>query len=264
MSEKTALEKVSDVLGNVYTPNELHVIQSSVAKNTTPTELAYFLNVCKTVGLNPFNKEVWCYKDHKANLIIFTGRDGLLRKAQENPNYAGHRSSEVCENDEFSADIPNGKVYHNIKQFGDRGKILGAYCIVFRKDGEPFIDVVDIKDYEPNKVNPYSAWSHKKALMIKKVAESHALKQAFGFAAGIQMEDDWNVDKGIASPKGVEVKEDKREEERILNFLDSINSIDHLMTFDDSLKDKYPSVEAKFNERLNYFQSQIIEEDETA
>lgn len=188
-------EKVSDLTG--YKANEIAVISKQIAKGAEATELAYFLNVCKTVGLSPFNKEIWCYKDNKGNLIIFTGRDGLLANAQKRPEFNGIRSVEFCENDsELMIDIPNGKIVHQFDPRKDRGKILGAYSIIFRKDGEPTIEVADFKTYNKG----YNTWKTHPAEMIKKVSEAHALKKAFGMS-GVQVEYDWDVSpSGVATP----------------------------------------------------------------
>jgi len=67
------LQKVSNQINEAYSPEQIGVIQKSVAKDTTFAELAYFLNVCKTMELNPFNKEVWCYKDNRGNLFNLFG-----------------------------------------------------------------------------------------------------------------------------------------------------------------------------------------------
>lgn len=207
MSEKQDnLQKIANELevieGEQLTPNKLLVLQQSVAKKTNATELFYFLSVAKTIGLNPFNKEIWCYKDNKNNLIIFAGRDGLLRKAQSNPAFNGIRSMEVCENDEFSIDVANNKITHNIKDLLNRGKITGAYSIVFRKEGEPTIEVVNMKTYDKK----YNTWGSHPEEMIKKVAESHALKKAFGIT-GVQIEDDFQVKNDVVYPLNKEVVE---------------------------------------------------------
>jgi hypothetical protein len=190
--------KISALSG--FSPEEVAVIKATVAKNTTNVELSYFLSVAKHVGLSPFNKEIWCYKDNKNNLIVFAGKDGLLRKAQEHPLWGGIRSCEVCSNDEFDADIPNGVIHHKVAGFGEktRGQIIGSYAIIWRKDAEATIEMADILVYDKKG----SAWNTHKADMIKKVSECHALKKAFGFA-GIQIEDDWDIDhdKGTANPR---------------------------------------------------------------
>lgn len=193
---------ISDNFG--YTPAEVAVIQNTVAKGTSKVELAYFINVCKSVGLNPFIKEIWCYKDSKGNLLVFAGRDGFLAKAQTNPFFNGIRSSEVCRNDVFKIDIANNKIIH---EYGldDRGDIVGAYAIAFRKNGEPTIEFVDFKFYNKG----YNTWKTHPSEMIKKVAETHALKKAFG-VSGIQSEYDFKENDGYVVPIGS--KEDTDEQ----------------------------------------------------
>lgn len=186
-----------------YTPEQVAVVQHSVAKGTSKIELAYFLNVCKTMDMNPFNKEVWCYKDKKQNLLIFAGRDGFLSKAQKNPLFNGIRSCEVCEQDEWSIDVANNKIKHIItKSKKARGPIIGAYAIIFRKGGEPTIEWSDFETYNKG----YNTWSTHPAEMIKKVSESHALKKAFGIS-GIQSEYEFDVKDGVAIPNNTITKE---------------------------------------------------------
>lgn len=185
VQEKIDYGKLS--LQSGWTDVEIATIQSTVAKGTSKVELAYFLSLAKSVGLNPFNKEIWCYKDGKGNLLIFSGRDGFLKKAQQHPAFNGMRSSEVCEKDDFGIDIANNVINHTIK-IGDRGKTVGAYAIVFRKDGEPTVEWCDFKTYDKG----YNAWKTHPAEMIKKVAESHALKKAFGIT-GVQVEYDYDT-----------------------------------------------------------------------
>ena len=182
--DKMDYEKLSVQFG--WTDIEIATIQSTVAKGTSKVELAYFLSLAKSVGLNPFNKEIWCYKDNKGNLLIFSGRDGFLKKAQQNPAFNGIRSAEVCENDVFGIDVANNVINHTVG-VQDRGKIIGAYAIVFRKDGEPTVEWVQFDAYNKG----FNAWKTHGAEMIKKVAESHALKKAFGIT-GIQVEYDYD------------------------------------------------------------------------
>ncbi len=217
--------KISKMTG--YSSEEVAVVKNNVAKNVTDTELAYFLNVCKSVNLNPFVKEIWCYKDHRKNLLVFAGRDGHRTYAQRNPAFNGMRSSEVCEHDEFSIDIANNKITH-VVGLQERGAIKGAYCIVFRKDGEPSIAHVAFKAYDRGIKTGSSknAWNTHPAAMIKKVAEINALKAAFGMA-GVQSEFDFEVKNEVAIPidtveaKVVDNLEDtKREVWAILKTMD--------------------------------------------
>lgn len=224
MSKPTIYQKVSDITG--YKPNEVAVIQQNVAKGTTATELAYFLNVCKTMNLNPFNKEVWCFKDKRNNLLIFAGRDGFLSKAQQNPKFNGIRSCEVREGDEWSVDVANNNIIHKItKKLSERGKIIGAYCIVFRKDGEPTIEFTDFDTYNKG----YNTWKTHPAEMIKKVAEVHALKKAFGIS-GIQSEYDFDVNKNnVARPINTEIV--KLSDEDILENIEPMKTKDEVLNY---------------------------------
>lgn len=204
------------------TAKDLELMHNTVAKGTNLTEFRYFLNVSRASGLNPFLKEIWCYKDNKGNQIIFAGRDGFLKKAQQNPDFAGIRSAEVRVNDEFEIDIANGKVKHKVTTLDDskRGDIVGAYAIAFRKDGEPTIEVVSWATY--NKANStYTPWKTHPAEMIKKVAEVHALKKAFGISE-LQMEEDFNIRGDKVLPLGTEVSNKKIEDGQIVSAISEV------------------------------------------
>jgi phage recombination protein Bet len=186
-----------------FKSEEVAIIKNTVAKGTTDSELAYFLSVAKSTGLNPFNKEIWCYKDNKGNVIIFAGRDGFLKKAQESPQWNGMTSFEVCANDVFEMNVTEAKVKH-IPNFKDRGEIIGAYAIVRPKGCElPTIEWADFKIYNKG----YNTWKSDAPAMIKKVAESHALKKAFGITV-LQPEEDFDVKNGVAVPVIHEVQTD--------------------------------------------------------
>lgn len=185
--------KISEAFG--LTQAEVAVIKKNVAKGVTNIELSYFIKTCLSMNLNPFNKEVWCYKDNRDNLLIFAGRDGFLSKAQQSPSFNGVRSCEYCENDEIEINVPMGQIHHKINPKEPRGEILGAYAIVFRKDGEPTIEIADFHVFNKGR----NTWKSHPADMIKKVAESHALKKAFGIS-GIQSEYNFNIVNGVAKP----------------------------------------------------------------
>ena len=126
---------------------------------------------------------------------MFAGRDGFLSYAQRNPNFAGIRSCDVCSNDLFELDIINpANNVHKINH-KDRGQLLGAYAIVFRKDGEPTISYVNFSEYNRGS----GAWKTHPAAMIKKVAETQALKLAFGMSS-VQSEHEFDTNAGVAVP----------------------------------------------------------------
>lgn len=178
-----------------FKAEEIAIIKNTVAKGVSNTELAYFLNVAKSVNLSPFNKEIWCYKDNKGNLLVFAGRDGFLKRAQESPLWNGMTSFEVCANDVFDMDVSSGLVNHR-PDFKDRGAIIGAYAIVRPKGCDlTTIEWAAIAVYDKKQFT----WSTNKADMIKKVAEIHALKKAFGITI-LQSDLDWDIKGNVAVP----------------------------------------------------------------
>ena len=211
-------DKISKVTG--FSSDEVAIVKANIAKGVNDSELAYFLNVCKTVELNPFIKEIWAYKDNRGNLLVFAGRDGFLTKAQRSPTYNGLRSSEVREKDSFTANIPKGIINHTFG-FKDRGPIVGAYAIVFRKDGEPTVETVEFSRYNRN----FGAWKTHPEAMIKKVAETNALKKAFGIS-GIQSEYDYNVKNDIALPIETQKTDIEKAQRKIIEALDTYQGED--------------------------------------
>ncbi len=217
---KINADKISKVSG--FSIEEVAIVKANIAKGINDNELLYFLSVCKMAGLNPFLKQIWCYKDKKGNLLIFAGRDGFLAKAQTNPHFAGIRSCEVCEKDEFSIDIANNNIKHN---FGidERGNIVGAYAIAFRQNGEPTIEWVKLKDYDKS----WNTWGTHKAEMIKKVSEVHALKKAFGIST-IQSIYDFEIVNDVAIPIeiGKQKSDIEKAQRKIIEALDTYQGED--------------------------------------
>ena len=158
-----------------YWQLQLDTILKTYGTGMSKEEFVLFLSKAKQYQLSVERGEIWGYKDNKGNMVMFTGRDGFLSLAHRDPWFAWLNSSEVCENDKFEMDIANQKIVHQMN-WKDRGPIIWAYAIAYKKDCMPVMEWVDIKTY--NKWS-YVRASHT-AQMIKKVAEVHALKKQFG------------------------------------------------------------------------------------
>jgi len=215
----STVQKIHEMTG--YSYNEIALVKNTIAKGTTDIELGYFLNIAKSTGLNPFMKELWCYKDGKGNLLVFAGRDGFLKKAQESNLWNGMTSAEVCMNDEFEMDVPSATIKHK-PNFKDRGAIIGAYAIVKPKGCEyPTVEFVDMKTYDKG----FNAWKSHAAEMIKKVAETHALKKAFGIT-GLQSEYDFQVKDNIVVELQGAKSTIEQMQEKIIDALEKYNGLD--------------------------------------
>lgn len=186
--ETIAIDKRQEKIANqvkIFTPEEILIIKNTVAKGTTDLELAYFLNVAKVYGLNPFTKQIWCYKDAKGNVIVFAGRDGFLSKAQTDPRWNGIASDIVREGEKFTMNVAEGKISHE-KNVTSKNRILGAYARCKPKGCE--IETIEWADFETYNKG-YNVWKSDPAAMIKKVAESHCLQKAYGLAGLANAED---------------------------------------------------------------------------
>ena len=174
-----------------YSFEELQIITNSVAKDVTPMELSFFLKVSKSHGLDPFKKEMWCYKDSKNNLIIFAGRDGFRSIATKTDKQVQINSMEVRENDKFNFGLQDNEmvIEHSFSPT-DRGKVIGAYSIVKKGTGQKIVEYADMTTYNKG----YNTWKTHPEEMIKKVAEVHALKKAYSIT-GLYAEEEFNVDK---------------------------------------------------------------------
>lgn len=192
-----AIPKIEATSINKFSEGDIEIIKNSVAKGCTDPELKYFLAVAQTSGLNPFLKEIWCYKDGKGNIIIFAGRDGQLVHAKKHKDYKGIRSCAVCEKDNFDIDIPAGHVTHKFGT-GPRGAIIGAYAFCFVENQNPYLVWVDLTTYDKRQF----VWESHKAAMIEKVAEAHVLDKAYPIGAAVNREDDYDFkNNSFSAPK---------------------------------------------------------------
>lgn len=210
-------EKIAEMTS--FRTDIISVLHRTVAKGTTPSELAYFLNYCNSIELNPLNKEVWCYKDGQGNVIIFAGRDGFLKKAHQSKRYLGMRSSEVHQNDEFELDMIEGKLVHKFNN-KDRGDIVGAYAIVKVEGREDTIKYVKMTEFDKKQAN----WKTMPSKMICKVAECHALKEAFGIT-GLAVEYDFVIKDNVAHVTvDADVEVIDKEDNRLLQIINAVKT----------------------------------------
>lgn len=169
-------------------------IRQIFAPNLSTQEFAAFIGMGKSLGANPFNREIWAVKYGGSPAQIFLGRDFYRRKAQEQPDFRGHQVDVIYEKDTFK--MEGGKPIHTYdlkERMSGKGNILGAYCVVYRADNEPYFNVVSFKEYfAGGKKNP-NLWDTKPETMIKKVAEAQALRGAFQgvFAGTYDESEEW-------------------------------------------------------------------------
>jgi len=168
-----------------FTDEEKEILRRTTAKKANDDEFKVFLHVAESYGLDPFNGELFFWKDKKDRTTIMTSRDGYLSIANRNEAFDGLVSDVVRANDEFSRTTTG--IEH--KYGSERGAIVGAYALVYRKDRKYPVYVFAPYD-EYNGYN--SVWNRYPSAMILKVAESMSLKRAFS-VSGLVSQEEMNI-----------------------------------------------------------------------
>ena len=199
--------KTSDQL---WSDAQIEVMKKTVAIGATPAEFAYFLNVAKYSGLNPFLREIYFIKTEKGQVSIITARDGYLTIAKRDQRFQGIQSMEVCEKDTFTVDTAMDEsgniaqvVHHQITNFIDRGPIIGAWARGQMRGEEPVIIFTSMKEYDKGK-QPKGGkmWNQYPSSMIRKVAEAMVLKRIAGIS-GLVTDAEINTDLQIVDAEVV-------------------------------------------------------------
>ena len=139
-----------------YSQQQVQLIRDMCAKDCTENEFLLLMQLARTYQLDPFAKQIWAVKYGNNPAAIFCGRDGFLAIAHRSGKFDGMESGTRKDGDD-----------------------LIGWCKVYRKDmSRPFEVEVSLSEYSTGK----NLWQTKPKTMIVKVAESHALRRAFGIS----------------------------------------------------------------------------------
>jgi phage recombination protein Bet len=78
-----------------FDKRQIAIMQRTVANGTSPEEFAFFLEVCKYRGLNPFNREIYAIV-RQGRMTIQIGIDGLRKLAERSGKYKGQKGPYFC------------------------------------------------------------------------------------------------------------------------------------------------------------------------
>lgn len=153
-----------------FNADQIKFIKNLVNSDLTDNELYLFLGYANSCQLNPFNKEI---------IAVVYGGDTKYRRVNTIVTRDGKRVV-AMRTGELDA-IETKAIYTKLDKDGFtvqcepwEGKLWGAMCKVTRK-GKVFESTVPLSEYNTNQ----NVWASKPSTMIKKVAESQALSQAF-------------------------------------------------------------------------------------
>lgn len=125
--------------------NNNSFLQSTARNNPKSLEDA-ILNVASTdISLNPIDKHSYLVPmDGKVNL--FVSYKGLVAIACRSDSIEYAQVKLVYENDTFAITSVYSAPTHEFKPFGDRGKLIGVYCVVKTKNGDCLTDTMSVDD----------------------------------------------------------------------------------------------------------------------
>ena len=171
-------------------------------QNATDQEVLMFLELCKAQNLNPFVRDAYLVKFGSQQAQIIVGKDVFIKRAYDNPNFNGMKAGVVVID-------KNGDIKERegaLKLPGE--ELVGGWCEVYLKDKDfPVRSVPSFEEYaqktKEGRLN--SMWSSKGATMIRKVAQSQALREAFPKELrGLYQEEEMGINKNLPQ-KPIEV-----------------------------------------------------------
>lgn len=162
--------------GQVLTADTVRNYLTSGNSKATDQDVLMFIELCKAQKLNPFVRDAYLVKFGSQPAQIIVGKDVFIKRASENPNFDGMKAGIVVLD-------KNGEIKEREGALKLPGETLvGGWCEVHLKDkGFPVKSVVSFEEYAQKKNDGTlnSMWSTKGATMIRKVAQSQVLREAF-------------------------------------------------------------------------------------
>ncbi len=143
-------------LAQQFTPEQMQLITSTVAKGASPQELQLFLYRCKLMGLNPL-------KPGQIHFVRYGSSPGTIVVGIEGFRSIAGRTGKLS------------GIERGVNKDAD-GKVIEGWAKVYRSDWQhPACETVPMAEYNTGK----AMWAKMPETMIKKVAECAALRMAF-------------------------------------------------------------------------------------
>jgi len=155
-------------------------VKKYLCPKASDAEIGLFLKVCQAENLNPFARECFLVKyadDQPAAIIVAT--EVFLKAAEACPEYDGVEAGIVMK------DHPAGKLEFRdgaLLLDEEESRLVGGWAKVYRKDRQrPIYAAVNIKECikYTRLGKPTRFWNEMPATMVRKVALSRALREAF-------------------------------------------------------------------------------------
>lgn len=166
------------------------VKQQQCPKGITDPEFVVFAAQCKARGLNPLAGEAFCVPRRTnvgdrsnpkwvTNHVFQPSAEGMQARAARFPDFSKVDSAAVYEKDPVAkVDTGSGKVDHVFDPTKPRGRFIGSWGRVMKKDGTAVVVWLDAGD----RSGTGQFWDKSMARMHEKCARVAALRQAYPVA----------------------------------------------------------------------------------
>ncbi|WP_195484511.1 phage recombination protein Bet [Flavonifractor plautii] len=143
--------------------------------NVSDQEVVMFLNLCKFNRLNPFLQEAYLIKYGSSPATMVVGKDAITKRAMRNPNYEGQQAGVVVLKEDGELENRIGTIHL------DNESLVGGWACVYVKGYKHPIEItVQFDEYVQMKDGKATSnWKAKPGTMIRKVALTQALREAF-------------------------------------------------------------------------------------
>ncbi|MFY0520542.1 phage recombination protein Bet [Lysinibacillus sp. UGB7] len=152
-----------------------------------------FFEVCEVYGLNPLQGDILIqsYETKQGRKVSYiVTRDGLLKHAHRQKDFVSMNAGVVHQNDHFEFDVANEVIQHKFS--ADRGQIIGAWAVLKTKTRGNVMEFVNYMEYKTALGSKNDLWNKMPSSMIKKVAQSNAIRSAFPLGVNFRSEDEFN------------------------------------------------------------------------
>ena len=179
---------MSEIITYMAGENEItlspEIIRKQLTDNpqVTEQEITMFLRLCEFQKLNPFLKEAYLIKYGTSPASLIVGKEAWTKRAEAQPTFRGYRAG-------IAIATENGElIYREGSLLLPKETIVGGWCEVLREGWSiPVRAEVSFAEYSTGK----SGWARMPATMIRKVALTQALREAFPVAfAGMYGEEE--------------------------------------------------------------------------
>ena len=176
MTTAIAINESHAIQAGQLNREQIELLKTTICRDTTDDELKLFLEVCRSTGLDPFQKQIhavkrWNNTAQKHEMQIQIGIDGFRIQSERSGKYAGQVGPFWCGSDGAWKDV----------WLSDEPPMAAKVGVMRQDFKEPLYAIALYAEYVQTKKDgtPNSTWQNRPAGQLAKCAESLARRTAF-------------------------------------------------------------------------------------